>query len=88
MGFTDVLWSILIAYACVAALLVLAAVIVDLVQDDDLSGWGKACWIFVLFLLPVVGLILYLISRGAGIPGRTRERRAAARAPVEAGPAR
>ena len=40
------------------------AVFTDIFRSHDMSGWGKAAWIFAAFLLPLVGVLAYLIVRG------------------------
>jgi hypothetical protein len=39
-------------------------VFADIFRSRDLSGWGKAGWIIVIFILPLLGVLLYLIVRG------------------------
>jgi Short C-terminal domain/Phospholipase_D-nuclease N-terminal len=36
----------------------------DIFRSRDLSGWAKAGWILVVFLLPLLGVLIYLIARG------------------------
>lgn len=49
---------------------VLITVIADLFADHDMSGWGKALWILALIVLPLLGVLVYLIARGAGMRER------------------
>lgn len=39
-------------------------VFADIFRSDDLSGWGKAGWLLVIVVLPLLGVLLYLIARG------------------------
>jgi hypothetical protein len=39
-------------------------VIVDVFRSDDLSGWGKAGWLLLIVILPLIGVLIYLIARG------------------------
>jgi hypothetical protein len=39
-------------------------VIVDVFRSPDLSGWGKAGWLLVIVILPLLGVLIYLIARG------------------------
>ena len=39
-------------------------VIFDIFRSSDLSGWGKAAWILVIVILPLIGVLIYLIARG------------------------
>ncbi len=35
----------------------------DIFRRENLSGWGKAGWIILLFILPFLGAIIYMIAR-------------------------
>jgi uncharacterized membrane protein len=35
----------------------------DIFRREDVSGWGKAGWIFLIFVLPFLGVLIYLIAR-------------------------
>jgi hypothetical protein len=35
----------------------------DIFRRRDLSGWGKAGWIFFVFVLPLIGALIYMIAR-------------------------
>jgi Phospholipase_D-nuclease N-terminal/Short C-terminal domain len=39
-------------------------VVVDVFRSHDLSGWAKAGWIALIVLLPLVGVLVYVIARG------------------------
>jgi len=67
----NAIWLVLITYLFVTVLFMLFAVIVDLFRDHDLSAVAKAVWIVVLVLLPLLGLIVYVISRGQGMAERS-----------------
>ena len=66
----DLIWAIIVIYALLVALMILLAVFADLVRDRELSGWAKAGWVVVLFLLPVVGVLAYVIIRHHAIMER------------------
>jgi hypothetical protein len=70
-SFGDVLLSILAFYLIVTLIGMLFAIIGDVFRDSELSGGGKALWLFVLLFLPWIGAFAYLIARGDGM----RERR-------------
>jgi hypothetical protein len=38
-------------------------VFADIFRRHDLSGWGKAGWILLIFVLPLLGILIYLIAR-------------------------
>jgi hypothetical protein len=39
-------------------------VVIDVFRSPDLSGWGKAGWLFLIVILPLIGVLIYLIARG------------------------
>ena len=39
------------------------AVFGDIFRRDDLSGGGKAGWIFLIVILPFLGILIYMIAR-------------------------
>ena len=39
-------------------------VIFDIFRSHDLSNWAKALWILFIFVLPLIGVLVYLIVRG------------------------
>ncbi|HEU5332984.1 MAG TPA: SHOCT domain-containing protein [Actinocrinis sp.] len=45
-------------------------VVLDIFRDDALSGWGKAGWLVFVLILPFVGVLVYLIARGATMGAR------------------
>lgn len=66
----NALWVVFISFLFVVVLMMMFSVIVDLFRDDELSGWGKAAWIILLIILPLIGLLLYTIVRGKGMAER------------------
>ena len=40
--------------------------LVDLFENDTLSGAAKALWAIAIVLLPLVGMLIYFIVRGSG----------------------
>lgn len=69
----DLIWWFLWAFAFVAYLFALFAIIGDLFRDHKLSGWWKAVWIFFLFFVPFLTALIYLIARGGGMAQRGAE---------------
>jgi len=39
------------------------AVFADIFRRNDLSGGWKAIWILAIFILPLLGILIYLVSR-------------------------
>jgi hypothetical protein len=43
------------------------ATFADIFKSDILSGWGKAGWILLIFLFPVIGILAYVVTRPASL---------------------
>jgi predicted membrane channel-forming protein YqfA (hemolysin III family) len=39
-------------------------VIMDVFRSHDLNGWKKAFWLVLIVLLPLLGVLIYVIARG------------------------
>lgn len=58
----------------------LITVFADLFADKDESGAKKVLWVLFVFLVPYLGVFLYLIIRGHGMGERAAKRQAEAEA--------
>lgn len=76
MDFWNFVWLIIISFAFICYLMVLWTVLADLFRDHKTSGWVKAIWIVLLFFIPLVTSLVYLIVRGQGMAERSREQMA------------
>lgn len=47
------------------------SIVADLFRDRETSGWGKAGWILLLVVMPLLGSLIYLIARGRSMTERT-----------------
>jgi len=62
-SFGDVLWTMVVFFFWFMAIWVFIAVFGDIFRRDDVSGWGKAGWILLIFVLPFLGVLIYVIAR-------------------------
>jgi uncharacterized membrane protein YcjF (UPF0283 family) len=69
----DIFLSVLYFFGWVLWLMLMFWIITDIFRSDDLSGWAKAAWLVGVIILPLVGILIYLIARG----GSMRERQEA-----------
>jgi uncharacterized membrane protein YhaH (DUF805 family) len=60
----DLLVAMLAFFFLFLAIWMFIAVFADIFRRRDLSGWGKAGWVLLIFILPVIGVLIYLITRG------------------------
>ncbi len=63
MGFFDWIWAMVIFFFWIMALMVYINCILDVFRRDDLGGGMKAVWILVMFILPLIGCLAYLVTR-------------------------
>jgi hypothetical protein len=59
-AFLTILWFALMALWIV----ILIVVILEIFHNRDIGGWGKAGWLILVILLPVIGVVAYVIVYG------------------------
>ena len=64
-GLGDLLWSMLVFFFWFMAIWVFIGVFADIFRRRDITGWGKAGWLLLIFVLPFIGVLIYLIARPA-----------------------
>ena len=57
-------WTIFEIFLWILWFWILIYVFVDIFRSRDLSGWGKALWFLFVLLIPLIGVLVYLIARG------------------------
>ena len=60
----NVFWTILELFLWVIWFWILITVINDIFRSSDLSGGAKALWFLFVLLIPLIGVVVYLIARG------------------------
>jgi hypothetical protein len=63
-GTGQVFWSMLWFFFIFIEIWLLILVFSDIFRSKDLSGWGKALWTIFVIVLPLIGILVYLIARG------------------------
>ena len=64
IGFFDIMWSIFWLFLMIAWFWVMISVVSDVFRSKDLNGFKKALWIAFVILLPWLGVLAYLFTRG------------------------
>ena len=72
------LWSLLVIFFMITYFMMLFWVIVDIFRRHDESGGMKAVWLLVLFIIPLFGLLIYILVNGHGIAERNAAQQKAA----------
>ncbi|MFC9257297.1 SHOCT domain-containing protein [Amycolatopsis thailandensis] len=62
--FSELMWTMLVFFCWIAWFWLLFLVLTDLYRRPTVSGWAKAGWTVLVFLLPFVGVLLYLGTQG------------------------
>jgi Short C-terminal domain/Phospholipase_D-nuclease N-terminal len=60
----NIFWSILEFFVWVLWFWLLIMVIIDIFRSRDLPGWAKALWVLFVVVIPLIGVLVYLIARG------------------------
>jgi Mg2+/Co2+ transporter CorB len=64
-------WTIFIIFLWVIWFWILITVFIDIFRSHDLSGWAKALWFLFVLLIPLIGVLVYLIVRGSSMQERS-----------------
>lgn len=70
MPLLDLFWTMLWFFLFFMWIWLLISLFADIFRRDDIGGWGKAGWIFFLFVLPLLGALIYIIAEGDGMAQR------------------
>jgi type VI protein secretion system component VasK len=60
----NIFWSMIEFFLWVIWIWVLIWIFIDIFRSRDLSGWGKAAWFLFVLIIPLIGVLVYLIARG------------------------
>ena len=63
--FLDVMWTMFIFFAWVIWIYLLIMVFADVFRRHDLTGWAKSGWTLFVIVLPLIGVLVYMIARPA-----------------------
>ena len=61
--FGSVLWAMVVFFFWFMLIWIFIGVFADLFRRNDLSGWAKAGWLLLIFIVPFLGILIYLIAR-------------------------
>jgi hypothetical protein len=66
----NIIWTMLVFFGFFLWITLIFRAFADLFGRHDVSGWGKAAWIVLIILVPLVGVCIYLLSQGRGLAER------------------
>jgi hypothetical protein len=61
--FLEVVAWIVIVFFWMLAIWMFIAVFSDIFRRRDMSGWTKAFWVILIFIIPFLGALIYIIVR-------------------------
>ena len=67
----DLMWTFVFFFALLIYFWLIITAFGDLFRRHDISGWGKAGWIAVILLVPLIGSVTYLITQGRAMSDRS-----------------
>jgi hypothetical protein len=82
--FLDILGSMLVFFGFVVWFWLLIKVFSDVFRRHDISGWVKLAWSLFVIVVPLLGVLTYLIANGKEMGQRDLEQAQAAQAQFDA----
>ena len=61
--FGSVLWAMIVFFFWFMLIWMFIAVFADIFRRNDIHGGAKAGWIILIFILPLLGILIYVIAR-------------------------
>ena len=61
--FGSVLWAMIVFFFWFMLIWMFIGVFADIFRRNDLSGGAKAGWLLLIFIVPLFGILIYLIAR-------------------------
>jgi len=74
MPLLDLFFTMLWFFLFFAWIWVLISIVGDIFRSDDMGGFAKAMWLVFVLLLPLLGVLVYIIARGDGMTRRNIQR--------------
>ena len=60
----SIFWSMLWFAVLVAWIMALFSVLTDVFRSHDMGGFAKTIWVLVILVMPILGVLIYLLARG------------------------
>jgi hypothetical protein len=60
----NLFWTMLWFFLFVVWIFAVFSVLVDIFRSHDMGGFAKALWVLFVIILPLLGVLIYLIARG------------------------
>lgn len=66
----SIFWTMLLFFGFVVWIWLLVIVFGDIFRSHDIGGFAKALWVLLVIVLPILGVLIYLIARGGKMERR------------------
>ncbi len=66
----DIFWTILQIFVFIIWIWILIAIFGDIFRSHDMGGLAKALWVIFVIIVPLLGVLVYLIARGGSMHER------------------
>jgi ABC-type multidrug transport system fused ATPase/permease subunit len=67
----NIFWTMLWFFAFFIWIWLLIVIFGDIFRSHDLGGFAKALWVIFVLVIPLLGVLIYLIARGGGMHERS-----------------
>ena len=68
-----IFWTMLWFFCFVLWIWLVVMVFIDIFRSHDMGGFAKALWVICIIVLPLLGVLVYLIARGSKMHERAAE---------------
>lgn len=59
----SVIWAMVVFFFWFMMIWIFIALFADIFRRNDIHGWAKAGWILLIFIVPFLGALIYIIAR-------------------------
>lgn len=66
----DIFWTMLQIFVFIIWIWLLIAIFSDIFRSHDMGGGAKALWFIFVLIIPILGVLVYLIARGGSMHER------------------
>ncbi|WP_327676116.1 SHOCT domain-containing protein [Kitasatospora sp. NBC_00458] len=66
----NIFWTMLELFLWILWFFLLFKIITDIFRSHDIGGWAKAGWLILVILVPLIGVLIYVIARGKSMGER------------------
>ncbi len=77
MELLNIFWTMLWFFMFVIWIWLLITIFADIFRNKEMNGFAKAAWILFVIILPLLGVLIYLITNGNSMQERAMEQAAA-----------